>query len=396
MDTSEVNNPKSTRAGVYVRQPTGYRAYIPKPLPPHPALSIPPSSELQKLLSESDRALGRLDGSIQTLPNPDLFMSMYVRKEALLSSQIEGTQASLSDVIRVEANLSDAGYRGDADEVINYVTAMNYGLERLKTIPLSLRLIREIHEKLMKGVRGGKMQPGEFRRSQNWIGPQGCTLADAFFVPPPQEEAVKALGDLEIFLHENDSVPPLIKIGLAHAQFETIHPFLDGNGRMGRLLITFFLCNKDILQKPVLYLSYYFRKRQDEYYNRLQRVRDFGEWEEWLRFFLTGVTSVAKQATETAKRIVSLREDHRRLIIERFGNSSGNAMRVLEHMYERPYLTVNTVKEMLGISFPNASKLIDKFVNAALLVEITGRSRNRIFRYSSYMDLFSNLTDDEG
>lgn len=337
-----------------------------------------------------------MDGSIQTLPNPDLFMSMYVRKEALLSSQIEGTQASLSDVIRVEANLSDAGYRGDADEVINYVTAMNYGLERLKTIPLSLRLIREIHEKLMKGVRGGKMQPGEFRRSQNWIGPQGCTLADAFFVPPPQEEAVKALGDLEIFLHENDSVPPLIKIGLAHAQFETIHPFLDGNGRMGRLLITFFLCNKDILQKPVLYLSYYFRKRQDEYYNRLQRVRDFGEWEEWLRFFLTGVTSVAKQATETAKRIVSLREDHRRLIIERFGNSSGNAMRVLEHMYERPYLTVNTVKEMLGISFPNASKLIDKFVNAALLVEITGRSRNRIFRYSSYMDLFSNLTDDEG
>ena len=221
-------------------------------------------------------------------------------KKLVLSSQIEGTQASLNDVIKAEADLFDTERARDADEVINYVSAMNYGLDRLKTLPLSLRLIREIHERLMKNVRGSRMRPGEFRTSQNWIGPHGCMLPEALFVPPPHEEAFKALGDLETFLRTKDHMPPLVRIGLAHAQFETIHPFLDGNGRIGRLLITFFLCTENILQKPVLYLSYFFKKYQDQYYNKLQRIRDQGEWEEWLVFFLTGVLEVAKQATETA------------------------------------------------------------------------------------------------
>jgi Fic family protein len=388
---SRINKERSLRAGAYVRQPTGYRAFIPKLLPPEPTLSY--SAELQRLLSESDMALGRLDGSIQTLPDPDLFIFMYVRKEAVLSSQIEGTQASINDVIKAETDLFDIERKSDVNEVINYVSAMNYGLERLKEIPLSLRLIREIHERLMKGVRGNKMQPGEFRRSQNWIGPRGCTLSEALFIPPPHDEAVKGLGNLETFLYKKDHTPPLIKIGVAHAQFETIHPFLDGNGRVGRLLITFFLCNKKILQKPVLYLSHYFKQHQNEYYNHLQRIRDYGEWEEWLKFFLTGVLEVATQATETARKIVSLRETHRHLIVEKFGNSSGNAIKILEHMYERPYITVNEIKEMLGISFPNANSLMGKFVSAELLTEITGRSRNRVFMYSAYLELFSSIPE---
>lgn len=382
-------NGQNQRSGAYIRQSTGYRAFIPRPLPPDPAIQI--DAEMQRLLSQADGAIGRLDGSIQTLPNPNMFMFMYVRKEAVLSSQIEGTQASLNDVLRAEGDLFSAERPGDTGEVINYIDAMNYGLERLKELPLSVRLIREIHQRLMKDVRGGKMTPGELRRSQNWIGPRGATLAEATFVPPPHEEAAKALGDLEAFLHSEDDLPPLIKIGLAHAQFETIHPFLDGNGRVGRLLITFFLCSQQILAKPVLYLSLFLRRNQADYYRLLQRTRDHGDWEAWLKFFLAGVSDVASQATDTARKIVALREHHRQQIIEKFGAASGNGLRVLEHMYERPYISVNMVAEMLGISYPNANKLVGRLVDAQIIAETTGNARNRVFWYYAYSELFSNL-----
>ncbi len=352
---------------------------------------------MQRLLSRADGAIGRLDGSIQTLPNPNMFMFMYVRKEAVLSSQIEGTQASLNDVLKAEGDLFSAERPGDTGEVINYIDAMNYGLERLKELPLSVRLIREIHQRLMKDVRGSKRTPGELRRSQNWIGPHGATLAEATFVPPPHEEAAKALGDLEVFLHSENDLPPLIRIGLAHAQFETIHPFLDGNGRIGRfigrLLITFFLCSKQILAKPVLYLSLFLRRNQTDYYRLLQGTRDHGDWEAWLKFFLAGVSDVASQATDTARKIVALREHHRQQIIERFGAATGNGLRVLDRMYERPYISVNMVAEILGISYPNANKLIGRFVDAQIFTETTGNARNRVFWYYAYSELFSNLGD---
>jgi Fic family protein len=382
---------RTSRAGSYIRQPTGYRAFVPASLPPDPQININP--EMQRLLSESDAALGRLDGSIQTLPNPDMFMFMYIRKEALLSSQIEGTQASLSDLIKAEASLFEGDRQGDVGEVINYINAMNYGLERLNTLPLSVRLIREIHERLLKGVRGSKMTPGELRTSQNWIGPRGCLLSDATFVPPPHHAVPQILGDLETFLHQEDHIPPLIRIGLAHAQFETIHPFLDGNGRIGRLLITLFLCQQRILEKPVLYISLFLKDHQTEYYEQLQRIRDYGDWEGWLKFFLTGVRDVARQATATARNIVALREKHRSLVVDHFGGSAGNALRVLEHLYEQPGVSVNTIKDTLKISFPNANNLVSRFVELELLFEVTGNYRNRVFVYRSYTELFSPLNE---
>ena len=379
------------RAGQYVRQPSGYRAFIPAPLPPRPPIQF--DAEMHRLLSDADRALGRLQGSIETLPNPDLFVFMYVRKEAVLSSQIEGTQASINDLLKAEADVMDPHTPRDVDEVINYVSAMNHGLERLSQLPLSIRLIREIHAKLLTGVRGNRMQPGDIRRSQNWIGPAGSTLLTATFVPPPHREAEEALSDLEKFLHQEDDIPLLIRIGMAHAQFETIHPFLDGNGRCGRLLITFFLCHKGILPKPVLYLSYFFKKYRKEYYECLQRVRDFGDWESWIKFFLRGVLTVSDQAAETARAIVTLRENHRTLLTDHFGPASGRAVKMLEHLYQRPTTTVNDVRDYLGISFPNANNMIDKFVQHGVLNETTGQVRNRVFLYSPYVDLFSRLDD---
>jgi len=382
---SEEDSRALRRGGRYVLQPSGYKAFIPAPLPP----KIDIDTELQTLLSKADRALGRLDGSIQTLPNPDLFVFMYVRKEAVLSSQIEGTQASLNDVIKAEAEIFNDAKKTDVSEVINYVAAMNYGLKRLDQLPLSRRLILEIHARLLKDVRGNRMNPGEMRRSQNWIGPAGCTLTEATFVPPPFEEAEQAFSNLEKFLHDESPIPPLIRIGLAHAQFETIHPFLDGNGRMGRLLITFFLCEREILQKPVLYISHFFKQYRSEYYDRLQSVRDRGEWEAWLKFFLRGIAEVAAQATETAKKIVALREEHRSLIAEKFGRQGGKAIRLLERLYERPTVSVNDVCQLLEISFPNANALVEKFTEHRLLFEMTGQARNRVFLYRPYTRLFS-------
>lgn len=374
------------RAGSYLPQPGGYQAFTPRPLPPEPALRV--DAEMQGLLSRADRALGRLDGSIRTLPNPDLFVFMYVRKEAVLSSQIEGTQSSLNDLLEAEAEILNPQRPGDVEEVLNYVRAMNRGLERLSTLPLSIRLIREIHHVLLADVRGGNRNPGQLRQIQNWIGPEGCTVNTASFVPPPPGQLQDVLAEFERFLHD-ERLPVLIHIGLAHAQLETIHPFLDGNGRIGRLLIAFLLYQREILQTPVLYISWYFKRHRQEYYDRLQAIRERGDWEGWLKFFLQGISEVAAEATDTARRIVDLREADRQLIAEKFGRVAGNGLKVLERLYQRPIIRVQDIVELTGVSFQAANQLMNKFMQHQLLTETTGQARNRQFRYVAYIELFN-------
>jgi cell filamentation protein, protein adenylyltransferase len=378
---------RSSRAGHYRTQLTGYRAFEPSPLPPEPPVSL--DGAIPVLLSRADRALGRLDGSVQTLPNADHFVFMYVRKEAVLSSQIEGTQSSLQDLLAAEAHLlQHAG--SDVDEVVNYVAAMRHGLERLADLPVSMRLIREIHARLLEGVRGSRLSPGELRRSQNWIGPGGATLAEATFVPPPPELVPQALSDLERFLHREDDLPLLVKIALAHAQFETIHPFLDGNGRVGRLLITFLLCERKVLAKPVLYLSHYFKRHRAAYYDHLQAVRDDGDWEGWVAFFLRGVEEVSAEAVETARRILALREQHREAITDGLGRAAGGGHRVLEALYERPIVSVADAQALTGTTYSAANALVARLTELEILREITGNARNRRFRYEPYVALFAD------
>ncbi len=378
----------TARAGGYLRQSSGYKAFIPASLPPDPLPRM--EGELQCLLSQADLALGRLDGSVLTLPNPDRFVLMYVRKEAVLSSQIEGTQSSLQDLLAAEAKVLGPGTaRSDVDEVINYVAAMNHGLSRLSELPVSLRLIKEIHAKLLDGVRGGTLTPGELRRSQNWIGPAGCTLAEASFVPPPPELVPEVLSDWERFIHAESELPALVRIGLCHAQFETIHPFLDGNGRVGRLLISFLLTEGGILHKPVLYLSHYFKRYRQDYYDRLQAVRDQGDWEGWLAFFLRGIAVTSAEAAETARRILSLREDHRAASTAHLGRAAGNGHRVLESLYDKPILGVADVESLTKTSYPAANTLVARLVDIGILEEMTGNARNRRFRYGPYVRLFS-------
>lgn len=376
------------RAGTYQNQPTGYRAFVPAPLPPEPPIDL--GGDLQLLLSAADMALGRLDGSVQTLPNPDLFVLMYVKKEAVLSSQIEGTQSSLHDLLAAEAAALGADrIPQDVDEVINYIGAMKLGLARLPELPLSVRLIREIHARLMEGTPGSHLTPGELRTSQNWIGPSGAGLNGASFVPPPPHEVPAALSDLERYLHSGDGLPLLVRIGLAHAQFETIHPFLDGNGRVGRLLITLLLCERGVLSQPVLYLSLYLKANRAEYYERLQRVRDEGDWEGWLRFFLRGVAQVSAEATETARRILALRETHRRLVTEHFGRAAANGHRLLDLLCERPIISGKQVQEHLGVTAVGANGLVTRLTELGLVLEITGQKRNRRWRYEPYVALFA-------
>lgn len=385
--------PRTGRSGRYIRQPQGYRAFVPAPLPPEPGLRI--DAGLQRLLSRADLALGRLDGSIQILPNPDLFVLMYIRKEAVLSSQIEGTQSSLHDLLAAEASVLSVDPPRDVDEVINYVAAMNHGIARLRDLPVSVRLIREIHERLLRGLRGPNLTPGDLRQSQNWIGPAGCTLNEATFVPPPPLEVPEALGRLERFLDEDNSLPLLVRIGLAHAQFETIHPFLDGNGRVGRLLITFLLCEKGVLGKPVLYLSHYFKKHRQQYYSLLQATRDNGAWEDWIAFFLVGIADVSARASATARRILLLREQHRTAVADHLGRAAGNGHRVLEHLYQRPILSVNEVRGLIATTYPAANDLVSRMTELGILEEMTGQARNRRFRYGPYIRLFQEDPEDE-
>jgi Fic family protein len=381
------------RAGTYVKQPTGYKAFIPKSLPPDPKIDI--DDETWALVSRADRALARLDMTSEILPDLDLFVYMYVRKEALLSSQIEGTQASLMDVLEFEVKSRETGRHLDAAVVVNYIDAMNHGLGRLAKLPVSLRLIREIHARLLKGVRGRSMSPGEFRRSQNWIGPQNCSIANASFVPPPPADMMDALSDLEKFIHDDRPMPVLIKLGIVHAQFETIHPFLDGNGRVGRLLITFLLCENRILKKPLLYLSYFFKKLRTEYYDRLQAVRDRGDWQGWLRFFLRGVAEVSEEATNIACRIMRLREAHRELVIKKMGKGATAALKLLESLYQDPYVSVSTIADASGLTISSANVLANRLCLLGILEEYTGQKRNRFFVYADYLALFEDEEDEE-
>ncbi len=374
------------RAGRYEPQPTGYRAFIPIELPPEPPLQL--DGSLRGLLSEADAALGRLDGAVLTLPNPDLFVFMYVRKEAVLSSQIEGTESSLQDVLAAEAQLLDPRAPADADEVLNYVAAMKHGLRRLAELPVSVRLIREIHAELLRGARGGNLTPGELRQTQNWIGPAGCTLRDARFIPPPPHEVPNALSSLERFLHTTDDLPILARVGLAHAQFETIHPFLDGNGRIGRLLITLLLTERRRLSQPVLYLSHYFKRHRAEYYDRLQAVRENGDWEGWIAFFLRGVAEVSLEAASTAGAILRMREEMRTRVTDQMGRAAANGHRTLERLFDHPIVAVATVREWLGVTPAAANTIVNRLVHAGVLSELTGYARNRRFRFDPYLKLF--------
>jgi Fic family protein len=371
-------------SGRYFLQPAGYKAFIPNPLPPQKPLKL--RQELQVLLSQADRALARLDGISFVLPNPDLFVAMYVKKEAVLSSQIEGTQASLVDVLEFEAGAGAPDKVEDVAEVVNYVKAMNRGLALLEELPMSLRLIKEIHAVLLQGVRGSDKIPGEFRKTQNWIGPSGALLNDASFIPPPANEVMRLMGDLEKFIHEEIPIPPLVKSALIHYQFETIHPFLDGNGRIGRLLITFHLCWEKILGRPLLYLSYYFKRNRQEYYDRLNNVRENDDFDGWIGFFLKGIVSISEQATQTARTIMELRESHQNRIVEA-GITSTLAVALLDKLFSYPIVNVTEVGHLLNTTYETANSLVKRFEQAGIIKELTGKQRNRSYGYTEFLDI---------
>ena len=376
----------SDRAGYYITQPSGYKSFKPKKLPPNPSVIF--DSEMIDLLSKADRMLGKLDGITQTLPNPNLFVSMYVQKEAILSSQIEGTQASLTDVLDISGS---AEKREAVGEIVNYVRAMNYGLERLSDFPLSLRLIKEIHAELLSHGRGSERSPGEFRRTQNWIGPAGCDLYSATFIPPAVPDMLEAINDLEFYLHEEDPLPPLVRIALIHSQFETIHPFLDGNGRMGRLLITFWLCQRHILSQPLLYLSYYFKQNRIEYYDKLMNVRINGDWEQWIKYFLKGVASTSNEAISTAMEILSLKNECEAKL---FPSKNINHSRLLDFLFEDPVITKNDAAKFLGIAIPTASRIVDDFCNKRILEDITpNKQRYKRYAFMSYINILGRGTE---
>ncbi|WP_299483436.1 Fic family protein [uncultured Roseibium sp.] len=361
------------------------RAFVPPPLPPVPPVDL---SALVTRLSAAERALGRLDGVSVLLPNKELFLYMYVRKEAVLSSQIEGTQSTLSDLLRFETEAVAGAPLDDIREVSNYVDAMMYGLDRMATLPISLRLIREMHDRLLDSGRGATQNPGEFRSSQNWIG--GTRPGNAMFVPPPPNEVMNCLSDWEQFLHsETRDIPPLIKAGLLHVQFETIHPFLDGNGRLGRLLITLFLCAEGVLRQPLLYLSLYLKTHRADYYRLLQEVRERGAWEAWLEFFLDGIAETANQAFETANRIASLlAEDRGRIVSD--ADRTGSVLQVHDLMRTRPFLTAAAAVEHSGLTMPTVNAALAQLQKLGLVEEITGRKRDRVFAYRAYLDVLSD------
>jgi Fic family protein len=374
-----------SRSGTHISQSSGYKAFIPAPLPPDPPIVL--EGSLQILLSRADMALARLDVLGQVLPNVNLFIAMYVKKEALLSSQIEGTQASLENLFAAELGDTPENIN-DVEEVVNYVKALNYGLGRLREFPMSLRLIREIHAVLMSGVRGGNKTPGEFRKSQNWIGPPGSTLKDATFVPPPPYEAEKALGELESYLHKPQTLPTLVDCAMIHYLFETIHPFLDGNGRLGRLLITFYLHWQGVMDKPLLYLSYYFKRNRQEYYDRLNLARESGDFEQWIAFFLQGVVTTADAAVETAKNILELQTTHRDLLWQK-KISSPYAVGILDRLFHTPYVSVNDLAEQFSMTYPTAAKVVGQLEGIGILKEVSGKQRDKRYLYVDYMNLLS-------
>ncbi len=375
----------ATRLGRYIETDAGgerVRAFVPPPLPPSPPLQV---ASMLGRLSDADRALGRLDGITSLLPDKALFLYMYVRKEAVLSSQIEGTQSTLSDLLLFETEAETGTPIDDIREVSNYVDAMMYGIERMKELPISLRLIREMHERLMRGSRGGTKRPGEFRTSQNWVG--GTRPGNAIYVPPPVQELMTCLDSLEKFIHADAAeIPLLIKAGLIHVQFESIHPFLDGNGRLGRLLITLYLCSQHALRQPLLYLSLYFRRHRADYYRLLQEVRERGTWEVWLEFFLNGVAQTADQAFDSAVRITELFKADREHIATA-GDRTGSALRLHELLQTNPYLTATVAAKKSGLTMPTVNSALAELEKLSVVREITGRKRGRVFSYKAFIDI---------
>lgn len=357
--------------GRRVRGPGGYEAFVPAPLPP--PLDWPP--ELATKLSEADRAIGQLAGEGRRLPNPHLLIRPFIRREAVLSSRIEGTQATLGELLAAEAGASFTRVPADLREVENYVAALEYGIWRLDTFPLSLRLIRELHGRLMKGVRGDVATPGEFRRTQNWIGTPGSSLTNATYVPPPPDVLAECLADLEKYLHDK-TLPPLVHVALTHSQFEAIHPFLDGNGRVGRLLITLLLVQRDVLPAPLLYLSAYFEATRNEYYDRLLGVTNRGEWESWLEYFLRAVEHQSKDAIGRIQRIDALLAQWRDQLSEK---SSKTGDRALDELAQNPFTSVKSMATRLKVAFTTAQRVVDRLEGAGVIALVSGTKRNRVY-----------------
>ncbi len=380
-------------AGQYEIAATGDEtvpAFVSAPLPPDPTLEL--SGARQRLLEQALLACGRLDGVTALLPDPDLFLYAYVRREAVLSSQIEGTQSSLSDLLLFELDEAPGVPFDDVVEVSNYVSALEHGMSRLREdFPLSNRLLRKVHEKLLAGGRGADKQPGEFRRSQNWMG--GTRPGNAQFVPPPPQHVEDCMASLERFIHDtNDGLPALVKAALAHVQFETIHPFLDGNGRVGRLLISLMLFDAGVLDQPLLYLSYYFKQHRAEYYRLLDTVRSEGDWEAWLDFFLEGVASTAGSAVDTAHRLLALfRDDAAR--VQSLGRAAANALRVFDALRDRPLANLNALTERTGASYPTVARAVEALENLGIVREITDRKRERVFAYTRYLAILNEGTE---
>lgn len=377
------------RAGEYVSNLSGkssYKSFRPNPLPPEPALNI--DSNMVSKLVEANRELVKLDTAAKLIPNTNLFISMYVRKEALISSQIEGTQCTLDDILDPEI---DTNSNLDVADVINYVQATNYAIERLETFPLCNRFIREIHNELMQGVRGQEKNPGEFRTSQNWIGASNCSLKDARYIPPNKDDMITAMSDLEKFMNENEDYDALIRIALIHYQFETIHPFLDGNGRVGRLIILLYLLEQKLLSLPVIYISYFLKKNQIEYYDRISEVRRTGNYEQWVIFFLEAVSAAAKDSLETIEQLSELHEKNIALL-PKTNRKKDNVRNLFDYIEKYPIIDIKHTSKQLDVSYNTISSAIRKLQELGILTETTNSQRNKVFAYSEYLYILKKDT----
>ncbi len=374
--------------GGTIKQINGYLAYIPKKLFPEGPKGLTFDIEMIKLISEADRAIGELNGITKILKTPDLFIAYYVKKEALLSSQIEGTQCSLDEVLEVDEKTTEIK---PVDEVINYVKAMNQGLEQLKKLPFSIRLIKEIHAILLDRVRGQNKNPGEFKKMQNWIGQAGCLLNEADFIPPPPDETVELMGDLESFYHQEAKLPPLVKAAVIHSHFETIHPFTDGNGRLGRLLITFLLCEKNILDRPLLYLSLFFKEHKPKYYELLTNTRTKGDWNEWVKFFLRGVRKTSLEAVETARELILIEENQKNII-----NTKMKKLSYLHNIYEilckHPIISIAKISKTLNTNYPTVSRTVEELKKFDI-IEIKDFPKGKIVRLKKHIEILSRGTE---
>jgi Fic family protein len=372
---------RKEKSGKLIKAAAGYWAFVPNTLPP----KLEATWDFVNQISEADRRLSELAGAARTLPNPHLLIEPFTRREAVLSSRIEGTVASLSDLMSFEALGVVHPDRPDVLEVANYVNALEYGLNRLSQLPVSVRLLRELHERLMRGTRGEYLTPGEFRRTQNWIGPPGCLLKDATFVPPPVAEMKNALSDLEKYIHGTSELPPLVRMALIHYQFEAIHPFLDGNGRIGRLLITLLLCAEGLLPQPLLYLSAFFERHRAHYYRLLLEVSQQGNWKEWIIFFLRGVSEQSVDALNRANQLQQLSLEYRHTLHQK--RSSATLLQIADLLFKNPVFSPNSISKVLNLSYVSAQKNIDKLVEAGILREVTGRKRGRIYVAQQVMEI---------